>query len=198
MKSTRACAFEGCDRLIRARGLCAAHWTQQNRGQELRPLRSQITVKERFWSKVNKNAPGGCWEWTGATGADGYGHIWVNARVDRAHRVSWEWVNGLIPTGVQLDHRCHHRRCVNPEHLRPVNRSQNGQHRAGAPRNSTSGVRGVSWKKQRKAWRVEVTVNGRKHWGGYHSTLEAADAAARALRADLYTHDDHDEWLKQD
>ena len=41
-----------------------------------------------------------------------------------------------------------------------------------------------------------ASVNGRQYWGGYHPTIEAADAAARALRAKLHTHDDHDEWVR--
>lgn len=117
--------------------------------------------------------------------------------MEAAHRVAWELVNGPIPDGMFLDHRCANPSCVNPEHLRIVTVSENLQHRTGPQRNSSSGVRGVHWDKRSDKWYVKVQLNGRDHCGGYHSTIEAADKAARALRAELFTHDDHDEWLQK-
>jgi hypothetical protein len=32
------CSFEGCDHEARARGFCVGHYSQQQRGQPLRPL----------------------------------------------------------------------------------------------------------------------------------------------------------------
>ena len=39
MISTSKCNFSGCDKYVAALGLCPAHYTQQRKGQELRPLR---------------------------------------------------------------------------------------------------------------------------------------------------------------
>lgn len=83
---------------------------------------------------------------------------------------------------------------MNPAHLRTVTNAQNLQHRTGNQRNNTSGVRGVSWDKHASAWQARAMLNGRTYSGGYHSTIEAANQAARALRAELFTHDDHAEW----
>lgn len=132
-----------------------------------------------------------------ATNSHGYGHIRVDGRNRRAHRVAWEFINGPIPEGMFLDHRCANRGCINPAHLRIVTNAQNMQHRAVNQRNNTSGVRGVSWRKDKNAWQAQAKLDGRSYHGGYHPTLEAADQAARALRKKLHTHDDHSVWLKK-
>jgi HNH endonuclease len=83
------------------------------------------TLEERFWAQVNKTDS--CWLWTGhiATGK-GYGRIRVNGEYQKAHRVSYELFVGPIPDGLQLDHLCRVRNCVNPEHLEPVTNRENG------------------------------------------------------------------------
>jgi hypothetical protein len=70
--------------------------------------------------------PGGCWEWTGATGGSRrYGCISVKGVTRRAHRVAYELLAGPIPDGLELDHLCRNRLCVNPEHLEPVTHREN-------------------------------------------------------------------------
>lgn len=80
--------------------------------------------QERFWDKVNKQGDGGCWLWTGAT-ANGYGYFRLGCKVVPAHRVAYVWLRGDIPDGMDLDHLCRCRCCVNPSHLEPVSRSEN-------------------------------------------------------------------------
>lgn len=195
-KSTRTCTFAGCKNTVHGNDLCSGHYRQQQKGRNLSPLRPK-TLRQRFAAKVNKETTDGCWEWTAFVSAEGYGRFGVGHRVLLAHRVSWELINGHIPDGMFLDHRCANRKCVNPEHLRVVTNGQNMQHVTGVRTDNKSGVRGVSWSKRENAWRAYASLNGHQYYGGYHSTIEAADKAARALRAKLHTHDDHDEWVRR-
>jgi len=84
-------------------------------------------MTERFFDKVRVH-PDGCWEWTGATNGNGYG-VLVTPRPHKrnvyAHRFSYEIHVGPIPHGLDLDHLCRNRRCVNPAHLEPVTRAAN-------------------------------------------------------------------------
>lgn len=87
----------------------------------------------RFWAKIHESASG-CWLWTGAKAGPGeqYGYIRMGGRSLRSHRVAYEALVGPIPPGLQLDHLCRVRACVNPEHLEPVTHRENA-HRGIGP-----------------------------------------------------------------
>ena len=70
----------------------------------------------RFWTKVNKSS-GSCWLWVGGISRYGYGEFWHNGGNYRAHRFSYELLVGPIPEGLQIDHLCRVRNCVNPARL---------------------------------------------------------------------------------
>lgn len=78
---------------------------------------------ERLWAKVD--ASGSCWLWTAYVDPTGYGRFGVGGTMRRAHRVVWETLVGPVPDGLELDHLCRVRRCVNPDHLEPVTRREN-------------------------------------------------------------------------
>lgn len=89
---------------------------------------------ERFWARVDKS--GDCWIWTGTAAGAGYGHFYVGGgRKNRirtyAHRWSYEQTKGPIPAGLEIDHRCRVRRCVNPDHLEPATHAENQRRTAG-------------------------------------------------------------------
>ena len=81
----------------------------------------------RVLSKVVRTD--GCWFWVASINPQGYGNISVKKRTVGAHRFSYEAFVGPIPEGLQIDHLCRNRRCVNPDHLEPVTGKEN-RHRA--------------------------------------------------------------------
>src|SRR5262249_1042205 len=75
--------------------------------------------------KVWKNPKTGCWEWTAGC-ARVYAHFTVDGKAVKAHRWIWERVNGRrIPAGLQIDHLCAVKHCVNPKHLRLATAREN-------------------------------------------------------------------------
>jgi len=130
------CTVPDCDEPHFARSLCSKHYGRWQRGKKLPiPVRDayHLTVAERFWSKVNKDGPiwrgSPCWLWTASSGGKGgYGQFQLGggkSKMVRAHRWSYEAVVGFIPEGLELDHLCRVRLCVNPSHLEPVTHREN-------------------------------------------------------------------------
>lgn len=81
-------------------------------------------VEKRFWAKVEKT--GSCWLWLGAKVGNGYGQINLDGhRRVYAHRLSWELAHGAIQEGLDIDHLCRNRGCVNPAHMEVVTNRTN-------------------------------------------------------------------------
>ena len=89
---------------------------------------------ERFDEKVYYEPNTGCHLWGGAVGATGYGVFGVEgSRTISAHIYADNRVNGPIPDGLERDHICNVRSCVNPVHIERVTHAENLR-RAGARR----------------------------------------------------------------
>ncbi len=83
-----------------------------------RDLQSDLArVAPRLDEQHDKNPVTGCWEWTGSRLWNGYGRLQARGETVLAHRAAYEeWV-GPIPEGMNIDHLCRNRGCINPSHL---------------------------------------------------------------------------------
>ncbi len=62
-----------------------------------------------------------CWLWSGYKNGTGYAHFTGGPLRNRSiHQALWETRNGRTPAGMELDHLCRNRHCINPDHLEAV------------------------------------------------------------------------------
>lgn len=185
----RTCTTPGCTAAQFRRGHCQRHYRKLLAGLPAGHRRGS-TLAEKINARTNKTPT--CWLWMGYKQTSGYGMLCVNKVSKVAHRIAYELAYGSIPEGMSIDHICHVKHCVRPEHLRVVTPKQNSENFGGLDVSNTSGYRGVDWHKQLGKWRVRVGHNGHYYSGGQYSDIEEANAAAIALRKKLHTHNDLD------
>lgn len=106
------CEATGCDRPARAKGLCNMHHHRLLRSGDA----EGFSLERRFFDHIACETERGCWQWDMPHEETGYGQF----AGGRAHRWSYQFFVGDIPNGLELDHLCRNRACVNPWHLDPV------------------------------------------------------------------------------
>lgn len=121
------CSVPGCERRRAAKGYCLPHYKRWRRTGSP----TGLTVEQRFFAKVTES--GDCWEWH-RVDPNGYGTVFqpVRGEARLPHRWAYQFLRADIPDGLELDHLCRNRRCVNPWHLEPVTRRVNAQRGVGS------------------------------------------------------------------
>ncbi len=141
----------------------------------------RLPLAQRFAQRVILTDEG-CWGWAGASDRLGYSRLGGKAHTTYAHRLAYELMVGPIPDGTELDHICRNRGCVNPEHLRPCNHSENLRNTA-AKTGSKSGLKGVSWHKAQGKWAARIMVHKKSISLGYFTDpTQAHEAYIKAAK----------------
>lgn len=121
--------------------------------------------------------PSDCVNWSGALSPDGYGVTGYTLdgkwRMARAHRVAYERAKGPIPPGLQIDHLCKNRACINPEHLEAVTPKENVR------RSATPGQKVFACRK----CGGPLAVEGVTKWGAPQRRCKPCRAVSRKRHA---------------
>ena len=144
-----------------------------------------MTLRQKldFWTWIVES---GCWLWVGYVNDQGYGQLYWGARMQRAHRLSWQASGGELSDSDILDHVCGVRSCINPDHLRVSTRALNGQYRIGLNRNNRTGYRGAIYSKRDGTYSGEVMSSGTRYRKAGFATAEDAATWAARKRAEVH------------
>lgn len=79
--------------------------------------RSHQMNLERITNNIEVDQITQCWEWTRSCSSSGYGQLTEQGEYWNAHVYSWVIHNGPRPDKQVIRHRCHNKKCCNPDHL---------------------------------------------------------------------------------
>ena len=109
----------------------------------------------------------------------GYTQLHVKGSLFNAHRIIFLLHHGWLPD--VIDHIDGNRANDSIENLRAATYQQN-LYNMRLKLNNTSGVKGVVWEKQRKKWRVQMSIYGKNTNLGRFNDLELAELVAMEAR----------------
>lgn len=108
----------------------------------------------------------------GSLDSDGYIVIRINYEIYFSHRLAWILMTGKWPKS-GLDHIDGNPINNKISNLREVNQSQNNCN-AKIRRDNSSGLRGVTWDKERNKWQVQLSINKKRVFYARYDSLEDA------------------------
>lgn len=119
ISSNHICSICGAKAI--ARNLCTSHYSKLQREGKFTGIHSRYTghmpLSERLEHTSERVTETGCMIWLGYVTKKGYGKIGIDNKVQLARRAAYELVNGPIPKGMAVCHRCDVPSCINPNHL---------------------------------------------------------------------------------
>jgi hypothetical protein len=125
----------------------------------------------------------------GSVNSAGYKTITINSKTFRVQRIIWIMMFGYIPNDFFIDHVNGNKIDNRLENLRLATNSQNQQNRP-APKNNSSGYRGVTWHKQMNKWMARISHHGKRKLIGFFDSAEDAYKAYKNEAKEIFTHID--------
>lgn len=125
----------------------------------------------------------------GSVNSAGYKTITINSKTFRVQRIIWIMMFGYIPNDFFIDHVNGNKIDNRLENLRLATNSQNQQNRP-APKNNSSGYRGVTWHKQMNKWMARISHHGKRKNIGFFDSAEDAYKAYKNEAKKIFTHID--------
>lgn len=119
----------------------------QRKGEPVQYIKGHCVPLRKRLESMYQVRPDGCWYWIGNI-EFGYGRIGNRL----AYRVIYEQQKGPVPAGLELDHTCRNRACVNPDHLEPVSRRENVRRGNATKLNSEKVIEIRQRRQQGEAW----------------------------------------------
>lgn len=124
-----------------------------------------MTIADTFDDHATPEPNTGCLLWTAALDTYGYGQFKFQGRNRLAHRHAFERARGPVPEGMELDHLCRVRCCVNPRHLEAV------PHRTNVARGHSPGALAVAMGRCCRGHRLSGLNVGRTPRGGRYCRI---------------------------
>ena len=151
--------------------------------EELKELLNYDAETGIFTRKVKRRGIGAnVGDVVGSIKTDGYVVFKIKGKIYKAHRIAWLYVYGKYPKN-EIDHINLIKSDNRIENLREASRSQNMQNIHNAGKSSTSGFRGVDYRKCMGLYEARIQANGKRHFLGYYgSAKEAHDAYVKAKK----------------
>ncbi len=92
---------------------------------------SSEECRQRMRATLERNSipepNSGCWLWMGSVSQKGYGYMCGGKKHHHisVHIAAYELSKGKVPNGMEIDHKCRVRCCVNPDHLQALTHADN-------------------------------------------------------------------------
>ena len=149
---------------------------------EYEPLTGILTWKDNRSNMIKGSI-------AGSLNCSGYKTITINSKTFRVQRIIWIMMFGHIPNGFFIDHINGNKLDNRLENLRLATNSQNQQNRP-APKNNSSGYRGVTWHKQMNKWMARICYKKKRKLIGFFDSPEEAYQAYKKEAKEIFTHID--------
>jgi len=132
-----------------------------------------------YWKNPVKRSKMKTGEKAGTYTNDGRRTITIHSTPFSEHRLVFMYHYGWLPK--EIDHIDCNSLNNKIENLRPATRPENSSNR-GLMKNSTTGVKGVSWHKLQKKYEASCQINKKRHKIGYYDNLAEAEKAVKSFR----------------